>query len=57
MSSLSHPNVIMLYGFVENMEKGDAWMILPWEENGNVREFLQSGDWDIPERMSLVSTI
>lgn len=57
MKSLSHPNIIKLVGFVEDMGKGAAWMILPWEGNGNVREFLQAGEWDIPERMSLVSDL
>ncbi|KAG9024058.1 hypothetical protein FS837_005481, partial [Tulasnella sp. UAMH 9824] len=54
MTKLSHPNIVDLVGFVENMDKGDAWIILQWEENGNVREFLQSGQWDIPERISLI---
>lgn len=57
MKSLSHPNIIKVVGFVEDMGKGHAWMILPWEGNGNVREFLQSGEWDIPEQMSLVSEL
>ncbi|KAG8963977.1 hypothetical protein FRC00_004343 [Tulasnella sp. 408] len=51
MASLSHPNIIKFLGFVEDMKEGDARIILPWEANGNVREFLQSGDWDIPERI------
>lgn len=55
MMASGHPNIIRLIGFVEDMEKGDAWLIIPWEANGNVREFLASGDWDIPERVSLVS--
>lgn len=55
MITLSHPNIVKLVGFVEDIKKGDAWMILPWESNGNIREFLQSGEWDIPERVSLVS--
>ncbi|KIO27789.1 hypothetical protein M407DRAFT_22963 [Tulasnella calospora MUT 4182] len=54
MASLSHPNIIKLIGFVENVYEGDARIILPWEGNGNVREFLQSGKWDIPERISLI---
>lgn len=57
MATLSHPNIIALFGFVEDMQKGDAWIILPWEPNGNVREFLQSGEWDIPERISLVRVV
>ncbi|KAG8896026.1 hypothetical protein FRC01_012071, partial [Tulasnella sp. 417] len=54
LATLSHPNVIELIGFVEDIEAYDARMILPWEANGNVREFLQSGEWDVPERVSLV---
>ncbi|KIO20157.1 hypothetical protein M407DRAFT_81884, partial [Tulasnella calospora MUT 4182] len=54
MASLSHPNIIQFLGFVEDTTKGDAWIILPWESNGNVREFLKSGEWDIPERISLI---
>ena len=57
MVSISHPNVIAVFGFVEDMQKGDAWIILPWEANGNVREFLQSGEWEIPERISLVCVL
>ncbi|KAG8953905.1 hypothetical protein FRC00_006086, partial [Tulasnella sp. 408] len=53
MAALSHPNIVILLGFVEDTTSGDAWMIIPWEGNENVREFLQSGEWDIPERVSL----
>ncbi|KIO32084.1 hypothetical protein M407DRAFT_38542, partial [Tulasnella calospora MUT 4182] len=57
MAELSHPNIVKLIGFVEDMEKGDAWIVLPWEANGNVRRFLQSGEWDIPERLSLIEDV
>lgn len=57
MATLSHPNIVHLVGFVEDMQKRDAWIIVPWEENGNVRDFLQSGEWDIPERVSLVGNV
>lgn len=56
MGTLSHPNVVNLFGFVEDMDKADAWILLNWEPNGNVREFLRSGEWEIPERISLVGT-
>ncbi|KAG8923500.1 hypothetical protein FRC01_012680 [Tulasnella sp. 417] len=54
MAELSHPNIIQLVGFVEDMKNGNAWIVMPWEANGNVREFLQSGQWDLPERISLI---
>lgn len=57
MIAASHPNIIKFIGFVEEIENGDAWMVLPWEANGNIREFLQCGEWSIPERISLVGEI
>lgn len=44
-----------MIGFVEDIENSVANMIYPWEANGNLREFLRSGEWEIPERLSLVS--
>ncbi|KIO18718.1 hypothetical protein M407DRAFT_31626 [Tulasnella calospora MUT 4182] len=57
MASISHPNVVKIFGFVEDMDKGVAWILSPWQPNGNVREFLQSGEWDIPERISLIQDV
>lgn len=54
---LSHPHVVKLEGFIENPSETAAWLVFPWEANGNVREFLSSGTWEIPERISLVSAI
>ncbi|KAG8948605.1 hypothetical protein FRC04_009508 [Tulasnella sp. 424] len=52
---LSHPNIVKLLGFVEDAEAGIAWMVFNWEENGNIRDFLRNGQWDLPERVFLVS--
>ncbi|KAG8928222.1 hypothetical protein FRC01_006278 [Tulasnella sp. 417] len=49
LDGLSHQNIIESLGFVEDLDKKIAWIVTPWEANGNVREFLLSGDWDIPE--------
>ena len=55
MAGLSHENIVELVGFVEDLEDGKAWIVLSWEPNGNVSEFLATGRWEIPERVSLVS--
>lgn len=55
MAGLSHENVVQLIGFVEDLENGTAWIVVSWEPNGNLSEFLAKGDWEIPERISLVS--
>ncbi|KIO26846.1 hypothetical protein M407DRAFT_23906 [Tulasnella calospora MUT 4182] len=55
MAGLSHENIVRLIGFVEDIKNGTAWIVLSWEPNGNVSEFLQGGYWEIPERVSLVS--
>ncbi|KIO24211.1 hypothetical protein M407DRAFT_44656, partial [Tulasnella calospora MUT 4182] len=57
MATISHPNIVKLMGFVEDMREGHAWIVLRWEANGNVREFLRSGEWDIPERISLIHDV
>ncbi len=49
-----HPNTVNFIGFVEDHTNGVAWIVFPWQSNGNVRQFLSSGDWGIPERTSLV---
>lgn len=54
MAGLSHPNIIRLIGFIEDLENGIAWIVLSWLPNGNLREFLATEEWEIPERISLV---
>ncbi|KAG8984224.1 hypothetical protein FRB90_005474, partial [Tulasnella sp. 427] len=54
LSKLSHEHIISMIGFVEDFEQDKAWIVMPWEPNGNVREFLASGKWEIPERISLI---
>ncbi|KAG8952121.1 hypothetical protein FRC04_005121 [Tulasnella sp. 424] len=54
---LSHPNIVRLLGFIEDLENGDARMIFAWEENGTVQEFLAKRNCDVPERLSLVKDV
>ncbi|KAG8911711.1 hypothetical protein FRC00_005961, partial [Tulasnella sp. 408] len=54
MQNLSHKNIVKLIGFVEKTKDGIAWVILPWEKNGNLREFIWSTDWELPERLALI---
>lgn len=50
-----HENVVHMIGYVEELKQGKAWIVLSWQPNGNVSEFLATGEWEIPERISLVS--
>ncbi|KIO25823.1 hypothetical protein M407DRAFT_24877 [Tulasnella calospora MUT 4182] len=50
---LSHRNIVKLEGFVEDLSAQKVWLIFPWEEYGNLRDFLASREWEIPERISL----
>ncbi|KAG9038121.1 hypothetical protein FS837_001312 [Tulasnella sp. UAMH 9824] len=54
LSELSHPNIVSIVGFVEDAGDAIAWMIFRWEENGNLREFIGSANWELPERLSLI---
>ncbi|KAG8994215.1 hypothetical protein FRB90_000506 [Tulasnella sp. 427] len=55
LNGLSHPNIVEILGFVEDMNSAIAWLVFPWEENGNLHEFLQAGTWDISERIQEVA--
>lgn len=55
MAGLSHKNIVRFFGFVEDFENGHACLVLSWEPNGNVSEFLAARKREIPERISLVS--
>ncbi|KAG8959866.1 hypothetical protein FRC05_007225 [Tulasnella sp. 425] len=53
---LSHKNVIKLEGFVEDLYKDErvVWLVFPWAKNGNLKNFIASAEWEIPERISLI---
>ena len=51
---LSHENIIKLEGFIENLSNDIVWLVFPWEENGTLRDFIASAEWEIPERIWLV---
>ncbi|KIO16065.1 hypothetical protein M407DRAFT_34297, partial [Tulasnella calospora MUT 4182] len=53
LNDLSHPNVVKIVGFVERADNGVAWLVFTWEKNGNLREFVRSGNWELPERVCL----
>ncbi|KAG8918561.1 hypothetical protein FRC01_001795 [Tulasnella sp. 417] len=54
LSTLSSPNIISIIGFVEDVKNGIAWIVLPWEKNGNLQEFIQSAKWKLLELISLI---
>ncbi|KIO30451.1 hypothetical protein M407DRAFT_20511 [Tulasnella calospora MUT 4182] len=57
LKRVSHPNIVKLAGFVEAEGDGIAWLVLPWERNGNLHEFIASADWEIPECISLIRDV
>ncbi|KIO33115.1 hypothetical protein M407DRAFT_17980 [Tulasnella calospora MUT 4182] len=54
---LSHRNIVGLEGFVEDVSEGIIWLVFPWEANGNLRNFIASQDWEIPERIWLIDGV
>ncbi|KAG9030182.1 hypothetical protein FS837_003346 [Tulasnella sp. UAMH 9824] len=53
----SQENIIELEGFVEDVSKNIIWLVFPWEENGNLNQFIASAEWEIPERISLLHDV
>ncbi|KIO26034.1 hypothetical protein M407DRAFT_24598 [Tulasnella calospora MUT 4182] len=57
ISSLSHKNIVKIIGFVEQVEESIAWMVFSWEENGNLREFIQSSRPEFFSRVLLLRDV
>ncbi|KIO23007.1 hypothetical protein M407DRAFT_44639, partial [Tulasnella calospora MUT 4182] len=54
---LSHENIIKLEGFVEGVSRNMIWLVFPWEENGTLKHFIASAEWEIPERIWLIDDV
>lgn len=54
---LSHQNIIKLEGFVEDLRNKIIWLIFPWEDAGNLKDFIASQNWEIPERLWLIDEV
>ncbi|KAG8920911.1 hypothetical protein FRC01_000538, partial [Tulasnella sp. 417] len=57
LNNLSHSNIVKFIGFVEDANDGTAWIVLPWEKNGNLREFIAAAEWEFPERIALIHDV
>lgn len=57
LAEMSHANIIYLEGFVEDASNEIIWLVFPWADNGNLKDFIALQYWEIPERISLVKLI
>ncbi|KIO32716.1 hypothetical protein M407DRAFT_66312, partial [Tulasnella calospora MUT 4182] len=57
LADFNHENIVELYGFVEDLPESRVWLVFPWEENGNLKDFAASRDWEIPERVWLINDV
>ncbi|KIO29911.1 hypothetical protein M407DRAFT_20974 [Tulasnella calospora MUT 4182] len=57
VDGLDHSHIVRIFGFVEDTNSRIAWLVFPWEANDNIREFLLSGKWELPERVSLIKDV
>ncbi|KIO18140.1 hypothetical protein M407DRAFT_84250, partial [Tulasnella calospora MUT 4182] len=48
-----HPGVAKFLGFCADFGRREAWLISPWEPYGNVSEFIQGRELEVPEKLSL----
>lgn len=54
---LEHESIIELVGFVEDVSKDIIWLVFPWEDHGNLKGFIASANWEIPERIWLINDV
>ncbi|KIO27646.1 hypothetical protein M407DRAFT_72876, partial [Tulasnella calospora MUT 4182] len=49
-----HPGIARFVGFYADFKRPEAWLLSPWEPNGNVSEFIKLHSLEVPEKLSLV---
>ncbi|KIO33994.1 hypothetical protein M407DRAFT_227190, partial [Tulasnella calospora MUT 4182] len=49
-----HPGIAEFLGFYANFKRSEAWLLSPWESNGNISEFIHAHNLEVPEKLSLV---
>ncbi|KIO18851.1 hypothetical protein M407DRAFT_83509 [Tulasnella calospora MUT 4182] len=57
LAELDHPNIVELEGFVEDAPKSMIWLVFHWAYHGDLKEFVGSVDWEIPERIFLIHDV
>ncbi|KIO18781.1 hypothetical protein M407DRAFT_83574, partial [Tulasnella calospora MUT 4182] len=50
----AHPGIAKFLGFYADFKNSKAWLLSPWEPNGNVSEFIKAHNPEVPEKLSLV---
>ncbi|KAG8928880.1 hypothetical protein FRC01_005247 [Tulasnella sp. 417] len=50
----AHPGIAKFLGFYADFGNSKAWLISPWEPNGNVSEFVKAHNLEVPEKLSLI---
>ncbi|KAG8917815.1 hypothetical protein FRC01_002196, partial [Tulasnella sp. 417] len=52
-----HPGILQFFGFCADFVRKEAWLVSSWEPYGNVREFIQGRDLEVPEKLSLANVL
>ncbi|KAG8989277.1 hypothetical protein FRB90_002330 [Tulasnella sp. 427] len=50
----AHPGITRFLGFYATDDFSEAWLVSSWQPNGNVREFIQKNQLEVPEKLSLI---
>lgn len=50
----AHPGIAKFIGFYADFDNSKAWLLSPWEPNGNVSQFIKEHNLEVPEKLSLV---
>ncbi|KIO17285.1 hypothetical protein M407DRAFT_33062 [Tulasnella calospora MUT 4182] len=57
LTELNHGRIIKLEGFAVELANDRIWLIFLWHEHGNLKDFVASQDWEIPERICLIDDV
>ncbi|KIO22132.1 hypothetical protein M407DRAFT_79520, partial [Tulasnella calospora MUT 4182] len=49
-----HTGIAKFLGFYADFERGEAWLLSPWEPHGNISSFMKRRRLEVPEKLSLI---
>lgn len=49
-----HRGISKFLGFYADFTSSEAWLLSPWEPNGDVSQFIKARDLSVSEKLSLV---
>ncbi|KIO29801.1 hypothetical protein M407DRAFT_226329 [Tulasnella calospora MUT 4182] len=51
----AHPGIAKFLGFYADFKRSEAWLLSPWEQNGNVSEFIKAHNLEVYDTINALN--